>query len=465
MIDPKKKLFKWGPVDGKILYIESFVDFAVSYKKKLQRSWPDFFIHTKNSKILVILENDKLRKHGEELFKEYILNIEKSQETYDYWEVLAKKVEELCYKHRNYDLSKLSQEELNKELKDFFEIYEEFWIYGFISEISNWGGEKIIIELIKERHPNHFNEIFEALTAPEKLSFYQVEERDLLTGDIKEHVKKYFWINNSYGMINFLNLNYFEERLSKLSTDKINEINNYTSKTKLKKEEIKKKFSVDENLMNIASKLSFSIWWQDLRKKYTFMALHVINHISKEIAERNNLTIEEVEMYNPPELNELAEKNKKVDLEKRKKGYLSYYNEETNTISYHNGEEANEIIKKYTSIKVNKGITEFKGMVASRGKAVGKVRILSGARHFDSMKEGEILVSSMTSPEFIIAMRKTAAIITDEGGITCHAAIVSRELSIPCIVGTSIATRTLNNGDLVEVDANKGIVKILKRSK
>jgi pyruvate,water dikinase len=67
----------------------------------------------------------------------------------------------------------------------------------------------------------------------------------------------------------------------------------------------------------------------------------------------------------------------------------------------------------------------------------------------------------MTRPEYMPAILKAAAIIADEGGITCHAAIVSRELGIPCIVGTKIATQALKDGDLVEVDADKGIVKIL----
>ena len=78
------------------------------------------------------------------------------------------------------------------------------------------------------------------------------------------------------------------------------------------------------------------------------------------------------------------------------------------------------------------------------------------------MKDNEILVSPMTVPDYLPAMKKAKAIITDEGGITCHAAIVSRELGIPCIVGTKIATQVLKDGDRVEVDANKGIVKILK---
>ena len=77
------------------------------------------------------------------------------------------------------------------------------------------------------------------------------------------------------------------------------------------------------------------------------------------------------------------------------------------------------------------------------------------------MKDGEILVAPMTSPDYIVAMRKASAIVTDVGGLMSHAAIISRELGIPCIVGTKIATQVLKDGDLVEVDANKGIIKKL----
>jgi phosphoenolpyruvate synthase/pyruvate phosphate dikinase len=72
--------------------------------------------------------------------------------------------------------------------------------------------------------------------------------------------------------------------------------------------------------------------------------------------------------------------------------------------------------------------------------------------------------SPMTTPDFLSAMKKASAIITDEGGIICHASIIAREMKKPCIIGTKIATKILKDGDLVEVDANKGLVKILRRT-
>jgi phosphohistidine swiveling domain-containing protein len=105
----------------------------------------------------------------------------------------------------------------------------------------------------------------------------------------------------------------------------------------------------------------------------------------------------------------------------------------------------------------------IKGAVAFKGRVQGRVRILRQKSKIPYFKEGEILVSPMTTPSFLPAMKKAAAIVTDEGGITCHAAVVAREIARPCITGTKIATKVLKDGDLVEVDANKGEIKIIKR--
>lgn len=109
-------------------------------------------------------------------------------------------------------------------------------------------------------------------------------------------------------------------------------------------------------------------------------------------------------------------------------------------------------------------IHELTGRVACPGKVTGKVRVILLKKDVGLIEEGEILVSTMTTPDFVPAVKKCAAIITDEGGITCHAAIVSRELGKPCIIGTKIATKVLKDGDVVEVDAEKGAVTIVKRA-
>jgi pyruvate,water dikinase len=78
---------------------------------------------------------------------------------------------------------------------------------------------------------------------------------------------------------------------------------------------------------------------------------------------------------------------------------------------------------------------------------------------FEKFVEGDVLVTTMTHPEFLSVMKQASAIVTDEGGITCHAAIVARELGKPCIIGTKIGTKVFKDGDMVEVDAERGVVK------
>lgn len=106
-------------------------------------------------------------------------------------------------------------------------------------------------------------------------------------------------------------------------------------------------------------------------------------------------------------------------------------------------------------------VKEIKGQIAYKGKITGIVRIITSQKQISEFQEGEILVSPMTMPNYLSAIKKASAIVTDEGGITCHASIISRELKKPCIIGTKIATQVLKTGDTIEVDADNGVVKIL----
>ena len=102
----------------------------------------------------------------------------------------------------------------------------------------------------------------------------------------------------------------------------------------------------------------------------------------------------------------------------------------------------------------------IRGFGVSLGQAKGKVIVIKKPS-IVSGKKGYVLVTTMTTPELLPLMKNAVAVVTDEGGLTCHAAIVARELKIPCIVGTRIATTILKNGDMVQVDASKGIVRKL----
>lgn len=146
------------------------------------------------------------------------------------------------------------------------------------------------------------------------------------------------------------------------------------------------------------------------------------------------------------------------ELLKRAKGYL-----------YHKGKlflNAKKYILENNAYlnedKTENDKKEIHGQIACKCIARGKTKIVFEISDLEKIEDGDVLVAPMTTPEMIMAMKKAVAFVTDEGGITCHAAIVARELGKPCIIGTKIATQFLKDGDMVEVDAEKGIVKILK---
>ena len=108
--------------------------------------------------------------------------------------------------------------------------------------------------------------------------------------------------------------------------------------------------------------------------------------------------------------------------------------------------------------EVEEGEILVKGLGASPGIGIGKVKIVLSSDEINKVEEGDVLVTTMTTPDMVPAMRKASAIVTDEGGLTCHAAIVSRELGIPAVVGTGNATKVLKEGMIVTVDGDKGLV-------
>lgn len=109
-----------------------------------------------------------------------------------------------------------------------------------------------------------------------------------------------------------------------------------------------------------------------------------------------------------------------------------------------------------------KNISTITGTVAFQGNVTGKIKRIFSREDVAYIKEGDILVSPMTSPTYMEAISKSAGIITDEGGITCHAAIIARELKKPCIIGTKIATKVLKDGDMVEINADEGTATVVE---
>jgi pyruvate,water dikinase len=148
--------------------------------------------------------------------------------------------------------------------------------------------------------------------------------------------------------------------------------------------------------------------------------------------------------------------------ESKKKNKRFVYQKISGRESIEYVDDAMEIISKLEEINITDSV---KGMVAYPGKAIGRARLILTSNTNIKFDKGDILVVVSSNPTLMALIKKCGAIVADEGGITSHAAIVSRELKKPCVIGTKFATHTFKDGDLVEVDANGGVVRIIKKAK
>jgi phosphohistidine swiveling domain-containing protein len=219
--------------------------------------------------------------------------------------------------------------------------------------------------------------------------------------------------------------------------------------------------------MDIANALSYGVAWQDHRKKNVFITQHYKHMMLDEVSRRKNHAKDDLVNFTLLELVECLE-GKDISKEFKERRITTGLCAVKNNVMMLSAELANKYWEMYAEEKIDeKTISkEIKGIIASKGKEKiirGRVKIVLNPLNADSFKQGDILVAPMTSPEYIFVMKKAGAIITDTGGMTSHAAIVSRELNKTCIVGTKYATKLLKDGDLVEIDVEKGSVRKIEK--
>lgn len=245
---------------------------------------------------------------------------------------------------------------------------------------------------------------------------------------------------------------------------RLGEIIKSEKENKEKTKEIFKKLNFTKNEKDIVNIAKNYVFLRTFRMNAFMMSSFYTRPLLSEIASRMNLDLKSIITLTPLEIIKYFLSTKKVPLKiikERISGYGMF--QENGKIIVFSKKEIDKYKNKYKIYEEIKQTSKLYGVIANRGLVKSVVRIINSIDDVDKVKTGDILVASMTIPEMISAMQKAAAFVTDEGGILCHAAIVSREMKKPCIIGTKIATKVLKDGDLVEVDANKGVVKILSK--
>ncbi len=353
---------------------------------------------------------------------------------------------------------KLLLDSVHLPFKDFVEIYKPFQAsiaIVFLAEEPFF--EKLRAALLNGATESEANQLLDTLNIPLEDNYFKKEELDLVkTNDLESHIKQYEWLISRYGSNNPYTLEIAEDKLKHLNKDKF--LQDYEeTKERISRAIARAKEIVGSEQEYLVDGMQFIVFYRTQRTDVINRVKYLYIPILTSMAERLGITYEDLLYCTENELLQDPIPNSET-LEARKKGFAMAVRGEKDIVCLV-GEE-------YESIKNNfketyESIQEFRGTIAYKGFEKGIARIVNDKSDFGKMQMGDILVASMTTPEMMPLLKLASAFVTNEGGITCHAAIVSRELKKPCIIGTKIATKVLKDGDMVEVDANMGVVRKL----
>ncbi len=296
------------------------------------------------------------------------------------------------------------------------------------------------------------------LSLPYEDNYYRLEEYKLAqSNDLDSHVKKFAWLHSRYGSPNTYSVEDARERQSKMDTKKV--VGEYKNSKKYILSAIKRARKLAGDRSNLVDLLQFIVYYRTQRTDVFNRATYDAIPMLEKKAQTIGLTYEQLLYCLWKEISDRS--FRKPIIQSRMKRYAVLL--EDGKTRYLEGNDVEEWARYFQEKKET--VDQFTGTSACRGKINGIVRIILDRNDFYKLSEGEIIVTPMTTPEFIPIMRKASAFVTDEGGVTCHAAIVAREMGKPCVIGTKIATQILKDGDMIEVDATKGVVKILNQVK
>lgn len=286
--------------------------------------------------------------------------------------------------------------------------------------------------------------------------------------ELEEHEQEYRWLPCTYENKAY-DLTYFVSALSSIvqgnPSRELEEIKTKEKRNRENKLIVKKKLRFsreEERLFDTASEM---IFFKADRKDIFFQSYYEVRPLIEEIGKRIGLTAKDTMYLLPEEVKTALLENtfNKKEIQQRRKDCVIYC--DNGPIQIISGKEARAYIKMYAEKEVIPDVSELKGSCANTGYAKGRAKLILAPKDMIKMNEGDILIANATNPDVVPAMKKASAIVTNSGGITCHAAIVSRELGKPAVIGTKIATEVIKDNDLVEVDADKGIVRIIKAKK
>lgn len=430
-------------------------------------------------------DKEQMNRAAHAFFQRY-QNEEKLSELFNDFQTWAHVLQKLYKTHTKNEIVGYSEDTLIRFAKEIWGVYEGFWKLSLFIDAFDIGFDVEKTAEIKERYRLSDNEVT-LLTTPEEMPFVnerllrllgivqkiarrapfsraQLEKIVRTSADIRNYMSDYDYYKSNYSHISHITENEVVEEVGSLLKDnrwkeEHKKLSSYRDTVRKGIQATLKRHRLKQNPLSLFQKLVF---WREYRKQMNLMGIHLMHYILFSLEEKTgipyiylkHLTFDEVE-------NVLRGLVTREQLTRRyETGVL--FTTAGNHYRVIEGSEARSIHEELEAKVTGRGDAKvLVGQVACQGYARGIARIVLGQEDFNRFGEGEILVTGMTRPEFVPLMKRAAGIVTNEGGITCHAAIVSRELEKPCIIGTQKATHLIKDGDMVEVRANHGTVRIL----
>lgn len=361
------------------------------------------------------------------------------------------------------DYNSLSQKELVKFTNNYFKLTNNVYKMAVYLRCIDRGTkiildkldnkkdiEKLISESVNPSHSLKENRELVELGIKIKKESLDLDSK-YVKNKLKEIHDKYCWITCGNYKEEPRRIEDYENELKDLMASEVSLEDRGLKKLKNKKEAVESLNDFQGSLVNLIIE---SIYLKDEFKFFVNEILFKSRKLFEELSIRTKKSVDSIKDLSPKEIITLLN-NKKINKRNGDEYILIGYNNKIILI-----EDIEEFSRKYIKLEINN--KELKGRSASKGIGKGIVKVILGQRDFSKFEKNNIIVTSNTTPDYVPIIKKASAIIAEEGGLTAHVSIVSREFGIPCIVGVANVTKLLNDGDLVEVNANKGTIRKLK---
>src|SRR3989344_1012223 len=399
---------------------------------------------------------------------------------------LGERIKKLCRLIERENIRAASSHQITKWLRGLWKDYLELNALGFIPVVSDFDHNYLTTRLISILRVHDVPEdkiqtVLSTLISPIVPTLFWTEQKELLelalkygsvkkilrTADFGRHVEKYQWLNYGYqGPI--WTTKDFEERLGRIFAGKsslsqqFRQHKRYSTDLQTQQKAILKKLRLGAEERQLFNSAKQFVYFKGYRVEVRHYFGYISDLIFSQLSRRFRLHPKFFRFATRDETTRVL-LGKRIDT----KAVLARIKHTIEVVDHKKRKfygplEGKKIIERYVQKEeAPVGSEDLKGQIAYAGRARGTVKIVNSIKDLYKVHHGDILVAITTNPDFLPAMYRAIAFVTDVGGITSHAAIVSREMKKPCVIGTKFATKILKDGDMVEVDADHGVVRKL----